>query len=170
MSGSRPTNTPNPALNNSPPAYNTPPSNAEVATEVQQLRNLVNQLRTQVQSQGQQAPAIQQDGGRDPGEAVKPPQPEPFNGTSKDVVPFLTRLGTYFRWFPRRLASAEGRVMYAYSRMEGTAATWFEPIIRDYLEHDDNVSRDQDTVNIFSEWDNFKTALKDTFGMVNKER
>ena len=84
-------------------------------------------------------------------------------------MPFLTRLKTYFRFFPRRLASGESRALFAHGCMEGDAATWFEPIIRDFLDNEEH-HQDQETANIFAEWDNFETALKDTFGMVNEER
>lgn len=152
-----------------PPAYTTPPSNAEMATEVQQLRALVQTLQRQVQNQPAVAPAATTNNDRDPGETIKPPKPEPFDGSPSDVIPFITRMKGYFRFFPRRLASSEARLLFTNNLMIGNAKDWFEPIMRDFLNNDE-ASQDQDTVNIFADWENFEEALKDTFGMVNEER
>lgn len=152
-----------------PPAYTTPPSNAEMATEVQQLRALVQTLQRQVQNQPAVAPAATTNNDRDPGETIKPPKPEPFDGSPSDVIPFITRMKGYFRFFPRRLASSEARLLFTNNLMIGNAKDWFEPIMRDFLNNDE-ASQDQDTVNIFADWENFEEAIKDTFGMVNEER
>ncbi|KAF5266391.1 hypothetical protein FOXYS1_2772 [Fusarium oxysporum] len=76
-----------------PPYTGAPPSNAEVAAEVQQLRNTTRGLQARVNEQQNAAPAgnsANESRGRDLGEALKPPKPEPFKGQAADVIPFLT--------------------------------------------------------------------------------
>lgn len=149
-----------------PPAYTAPANNASMAAEVEQLRNLVRTLQQQVQN----APApVAGNTERDPGEVMKPPLPEKFDGTPSDVVPFITRMKGHFQWYPRRLASAESRLLFTSNLMSGDAKNWFEPILKDFLDNDE-ADQDQDTVNLFADWENFEVALKDTFGMVNEER
>ena len=141
-----------------------------MAAEVQQLRALVNQLRTQVNQQPpQQAAPPPAMLARDIGEAIKPPKPAPFNGDARDVIPFLTRCKGYFALFPNKLSSDKARALFAGQLLEGTAAAWMEPIMRDFLSNEE-ADQDQDTVNIFSDWENFETAIKDAFGLVNEER
>ncbi|KAF5686552.1 gag poly [Fusarium circinatum] len=70
-----------------PPYTGTPPSNAETAAKVQQLRNLVRTLQAQMNNQ--QNAATGNNGGskqrgRDLGEALKLPKPEPFKGQATD--------------------------------------------------------------------------------------
>lgn len=154
-----------------PPYTGAPPSNAEMAAEVQQLRNTINTLRAQMNAR----PAVNNEGGnhehreRDPGEALKPPKPEPFRGQASDVIPFLTRMKGYFRLFPNRLDSPTKKLLFTAPLIQGAAKDWFEPIMRDYLENEENL-QDQDTQNIFGNWENFEQALKDNFGVVNEER
>ena len=143
-----------------------------MVTEIHQLRAMINQLRGQVQQQAAPPPpppVVNPMPTRDIGEAIKPPKPAPFNGDARDVIPFLTRCKGYFELFPTKLASAKARALFAGQLMEGTAAAWMEPITRDFLSNEE-VDQDQDTVNIFSDWDNFEAALKDAFGLVNEER
>lgn len=162
-------NTPSSGSSTGPPSYTTAPSTAEMVTEIQQLRAMVNTLRGQVQDQANQGGPAHAPQGRDLGEAIKPPKPTPFNGDPKDVIPFITRCKAYFEFFPTKMASAKARVLLAAQIMEGTAAAWMEPITRDFLENDET-TRDQETENIFASWTNFETSLKDAFGLVNEER
>ncbi|KAM0080890.1 hypothetical protein ACKRZS_006941 [Fusarium odoratissimum] len=65
-----------------PPYNEGPPSMAELIAEITMLRNTVNHLRTRVNEQAAAAPnpAPTVHTGRDPGESLKPPKPEPFRG------------------------------------------------------------------------------------------
>ncbi|KAF4339823.1 gag poly [Fusarium beomiforme] len=155
-----------------PPYSEGPPSNAEMMAEITALRNLVNRLQVQANERAAApAPAPTVHTGRDPGESLKPPKPEPFRGLATDVVPFLTRMKAYFSLFPTKLSSAKSRVLFTAPLIQGNAQDWFEPILRDFLENEDNEAlQDQETINIFADWNNFEIALKDNFGVVNEER
>ncbi|KAF4470627.1 gag poly, partial [Fusarium albosuccineum] len=157
---------------NPPPAYNggPPPSNAEMHAELQQLRDTVRRLEGQLATRADTpAPAIQQQADKDPGEIVKPPIPQPFTGQASDVVPFLTRMKGYFGLFPRRMASSTTRMLFTAPLLHDTAKAWFEPIWKDFLENEE-LTQDQETINIFASWDNFEVALKEAFGAPNEER
>ncbi len=113
-----------------------------------------------------QLEAMKQD---EPGRVIKPPKPEPFEGNSRDVLPFITRCKTYFRFFPVSMAYPEGRVLLAAGRLRGNASTWFEPILRDFLDEEPS-KQDDETKKIFGDWGEFEKAIKDAFGLVNEER
>ncbi|KAL5611280.1 hypothetical protein FOBRF1_007397 [Fusarium oxysporum] len=151
-----------------PPYTGPPPSAAEMMAELQQLRATVNTLRTRVNER----PNTAAQGGsneRDLGEALKPPKPEPFKGQAADVVPFLTRMKVHFRLYQNKLNSPTKKLLYTASLIQGEAKDWFEPILRDFLENEEE-AQDQDTQNIFTNWENFEKALKNNFGVVNEER
>ncbi|KAK2675221.1 hypothetical protein RAB80_010205 [Fusarium oxysporum f. sp. vasinfectum] len=141
---------------------------AELMAEIQQMRGTINTLRARINEQ----PATNTqttNRERDLGEALKPPKPEPFTGKAADVVPFITRMKAHFRLFPNRLDTATKKVLYTSPLIQGDAKEWWEPIMRDFLENEENL-QEQDTQNIFTNWDNFEQALKDNFGVVNEER
>ncbi|RKK64650.1 hypothetical protein BFJ68_g18680, partial [Fusarium oxysporum] len=148
-----------------PPYTGPPPSAAEMMAELQQLRATVNTLRARV---NERSNAAAQGGSneRDLGEALKPPKPEPFKGQAADVVPFLTRMKAHFRLYQNKLNSPTKKLLYTASLIQGEAKDWFEPILRDFLENEEE-AQDQDTQNIFTNWENFEKALKNNFGVVN---
>ncbi|KAM6521743.1 hypothetical protein FALCPG4_011449 [Fusarium falciforme] len=118
--------------------YNeTPPSNAEMATELQQLRTLVAQLRAQVQARTTPSTTTSSPHDKDPGDVVKPPMPEPSTRQASDVIHFLTRMKGYFRMFPRRIDTPTKMVLFTTPLLHGTAKAWFEPIWRDFLKNDE---------------------------------
>jgi hypothetical protein len=143
---------------------------AELMAEIQQMRGTINTLRARVNEQPAAAPqAARQE--RDLGEALKPPKPEPFTGKAADVIPFLTRMKGHFQMYKNKLDTPQKKVLYTSALIQGDAKDWFEPILRDYLEHEDNENlQDQETQNIFTDWGNFEEALKNNFGVVNEER
>ncbi|KAL9575861.1 hypothetical protein ACKAV7_000024 [Fusarium commune] len=151
-----------------PPYTGAPPSTAEMMAEVQQLRTTICNLQAQMNTR----PAATTNEGsneRDLGEALKPPKPEPFRGQAADVIPFLTRMKAHFRLYKNKLNTPTKKLLYTASLIQGDAKDWFEPILRDFLENEEE-AQDQDTQNIFGNWDNFEQVLKDNFGVVNEER
>lgn len=141
---------------------------AEMMAEIHQMRSTINTLRARVNEQPT-ASAQTNNTGRDPGEALKPPKPEPFKGQAADVVPFLTRMKGYFRLFQNRLDTPTKKVLFTAPLIQGDAKDWWEPIMRDFLDNEEEM-QDQETQNIFTNWENFEKALKDNFGVVNEER
>jgi hypothetical protein len=145
---------------------------AEMMAELHQLRNTIRNLQARVNEQDAASAAAaptHPQGGRDIGEALKPPKPEPFKGLATDVVPFLTRMKGYFHLFPTKLDTATKKVLFTAPLIQGNAKDWFKPILRDYLKNNE-IIQDQETVNIFANWRNFESALKDNFRVVNEEQ
>ncbi|KAF5229084.1 hypothetical protein FANTH_14311 [Fusarium anthophilum] len=60
------------------------------------------------------------------------------------------------------------KVLFTAPLIQGNAKDWFEPILRDYLENEEIV-QDQETINIFADWRNFESVLKDNFGVWDDE-
>ncbi|KAF4426104.1 gag polyprotein, partial [Fusarium austroafricanum] len=137
-----------------PPYNGEPPSAAEIMAEIHQLRNTVRTLQARMNDQPATTERTTTRAERDIGERLKPPKPDPFKGQASDVVPFLTRMKAYFSLFPNGFSSPKAKMLFT-----------------DYLTYEHNeVAQEQETQNIFADWDNFETALKDNFGMVNEER
>ena len=153
-----------------PPYTGAAPSMAELMAEIQQMRGTINTLRARINEQPAAPPqAARQE--RDLGEALKPPKPEPFTGKAADVIPFLTRMKGHFQMYKNKLDTPQKKVLYTAALIQGDAKDWFEPILRDYLENEENENlQDQETQNIFTDWGNFEEALKNNFGVINEER
>jgi hypothetical protein len=81
----------------------------------------------------------------------------------------VTQCQTYFTFFPNTLASDEAKVIFAYGCLEGKAALWFDPIMRDY-QNNTPARRDDETARIFGSWTQFEQGLKDQFGLIDEER
>jgi hypothetical protein len=143
---------------------------AELMAEIYQMQGTINTLRARINEQPA-ANTQARSNERDLGEALKPPKPEPFIGRAADIIPFLTRMKAHFRLYKNKLDTATKKVLYTSSLIQGDAKDWFKPILRDFLENEDNENlQDQETQNIFTSWDNFEQALKDNFRVINKER
>ncbi|CAG1962781.1 unnamed protein product, partial [Fusarium graminearum] len=139
--------------------------------EIQLLRGRVQTLQARADAAPTTAPPVAEtiNNRRDLGEYLKPPLPEPFKGHSADVLPFLTRMKGYFRMFPNKLDSAEKKMLATAPLIQGDAKDWFEPMWKDFLENEYDL-QDQETQNVFTDWLNFETLLKDNFGVINEER
>jgi hypothetical protein len=59
-------------------------------------------------------------------------------------------------------------VLLVAGRLRGNASTWFELILRDFLDNELS-KQDKETKKIFGDWEKFEKVLKDTFGLINEE-
>jgi hypothetical protein len=60
----------------------------------------------------------------------KIPDPPMFSGDSrKDLLPFLTKCQIKFDGQPSRFKDEKSKILYAGARLEGTAFSWFQPLI-----------------------------------------
>ena len=59
----------------------------------------------------------------------KIPDPPMFSGEQKDLLPFLTKCQIKFDGQPSRFPKEKSKILYAGSRLEGTAFSWFQPLI-----------------------------------------
>ncbi len=106
---------------------------------------------------------------KDLGEYLKVDTPGPFDGTTSKLRGFLTQLKTYHKFYPVRLSGHREKVLHAGTCLTGTALQWFEPILRDYLEHD-NDDREAETKTIFATFKGFEDAITNAFGNVDETR
>jgi Retrotransposon gag protein/Zinc knuckle len=134
----------------------------------QDLMNELVQLRQQVQQLSLERQMLVS-GQKDLGEITKPKTPGPYDGNPRMLQGFLTQLKAYHRFYPSKLTDVQAKVLHAGGCMTGTALAWFEPIMRDYL---NNAGDDQDdeTKEIFTDYEKFEKAIKKTFGSTDEVR
>jgi hypothetical protein len=137
---------------------------ATMQQELATATNLMGQQAAQNANLQAQAQAVAH--GREPGQLLKPPPPEMFDGTQDKLQGFVTQLRVYFNYFPVTLNTNERRVTYAHSRLKGNALNWFEPVMREYL----NGQGTERTMNIITNFDHFVRVLQETFGIQDEKR
>ncbi|KAI6634416.1 hypothetical protein MCOR14_006232 [Pyricularia oryzae] len=69
---------------------------------------------------------------------------------------FLTGTRAYLHFNEDNFDSDADKVTYAASFLKGDALAWFEPTLRDYLDHDEEENRKAETNRIFDDYDNFE--------------
>ncbi|SCO87530.1 uncharacterized protein FRV6_11657 [Fusarium oxysporum] len=70
--------------------------------------------------------------GKDPGEILRPRQPDSFNGDADKLQGFLTSLRSYQIYYPIQFTTEELRVRHGMGFLKDKALRMMEPIIRDY--------------------------------------
>ena len=95
---------------------------------------------------------------------------EAFTGNRAKLGRFLLQLKTVFRLRPQNYPDPKAKVLFASMQLKEGAYEWFEPILKDYLDHASDAEREQDTVNVFSSWLNFEAAIQQVFGTIHEER
>jgi hypothetical protein len=136
------------------------------------LQQLVNQAqnfqeRTKAQTDEIAKMEARRVTGKDLRQILKPRQPGPFNGDSKKIRNFLTQVRNYQAYYPTILSSDKEKVRHAASCLEGAAAAWFEPTLRDFVNNSYDFRKFQ-TTEIFGDYTMFEQALLDAFGAVDK--
>ncbi|KAF4333576.1 gag poly [Fusarium beomiforme] len=106
--------------------------------------------------------------GKDPGEILRPRQPEPFNGDSDKLQGFLTNLRSYHLYYPIQFTTDELKVRHAIGFLKDKALRWFEPIIRDYVTKPRH-ERKEMTQYIYKKYENFEKELKSAFGTIDEK-
>ncbi|KAF7137057.1 hypothetical protein CNMCM5793_006908 [Aspergillus hiratsukae] len=101
--------------------------------------------------------------------SVKVRPPEPFNGTRSKLRAFLTQLDMYIQMNREKLVNEADKVLFATTYLTGPAFDWFEPFVRDYQEHTEDL-QDDETKAMFASYAEFKTKLEGTFGDIDKSR
>lgn len=100
---------------------------------------------------------------------IKLDKPKPFDGTKGTLQGFLTMARYYLQHYKDEFHTEADKILFMAGRLEGNALTWFEPTMRDYLEHDEP-ERDTRTDKIFEKYFNFEDELKGAFGEPEEER
>jgi hypothetical protein len=137
--------------------------NQAMKLQKEQHQHFKSQMDNRVSS------STRQIAGKDPGETLKPRQPGPFDGTTKDLQGFLTQLRNYHQYFPTVLPTDQDKVRHAAGCLSGPAMAWFEPQLRDFVSND-YLSQKEDTRAVFGNYYQFEQSLLDAFGTVDEAR
>ena len=68
-----------------------------------------------------------------------------------------------------KIPNEAGKVIFISTYLHGQVQDWFEPYIRDYYRKKPKEQSDT-TINIFSEYRNFRRYLENTFGDIDAVR
>ncbi|RFN43553.1 gag polyprotein [Fusarium flagelliforme] len=107
--------------------------------------------------------------GKDPGEILRPRQPDPYGGESDKLQGFLTSLRSYQMYYPTQFSTDELRVQHAMSFLKDKAQRVMEPILRDYV-HNPPYARKQMTTYVYEKYEHFEKELTHAFGIADEKR
>ena len=91
----------------------------------QTLRNRHNALEREYYDQALVTP-------RNNYQEPKIPDPPMFSGDRRELLPFLTKCQLKFEGQPSRFPTERSKILYAGSRLDGPAFSWFQPLIASY--------------------------------------
>jgi hypothetical protein len=107
--------------------------------------------------------------GKDPGEILRPRQPDSYNGDADKLQGFLTSLRSYQMYYPVQFTTDELRVRHAMGFLKDKALRTMEPIIRDYVNHPYH-ERKEATKYIYEKYEHFEKELTSAFGIMDEKR
>ncbi|TXC02818.1 hypothetical protein FocTR4_00002323 [Fusarium oxysporum f. sp. cubense] len=107
--------------------------------------------------------------GKDPGEILRPRQPDSFNGDADKLQGFLTSLRSYQMYYPIQFTTEELRVRHGMGFLKDKALRMMEPIIRDYVNNPPD-KRQQVTKYIYEKYEHFEAELRNAFGIMDEKR
>lgn len=107
--------------------------------------------------------------GKDPGEILRPRQPDSFNGDADKLQGFLTSLRSYQMYYPIQFTTEELRVRHGMGFLKDKALRMMEPIIRDYVNNPPH-ERKQMTKYVYEKYEHFESELRNAFGIMDEKR
>jgi hypothetical protein len=90
--------------------------------------------------------------------------PSKYDGGKEGVSGWLVQMRAYLLHYEERFVNEAQKVGYAASRLEGKALRWFEPTLKDYLEHEDKDDREEFTQEVFKKYTKFEEEIRKVFG------
>ncbi|CEI70973.1 unnamed protein product [Fusarium venenatum] len=107
--------------------------------------------------------------GKDPGEILRPRQPDSYDGNAEHLQGFLTALRSYQLYYPVQFSTDEMKTRHAMSLLKGKAQRLMEPIVRDYVNNPRHERKDM-TRLVYDKYENFEQELIHAFGLANERR
>ncbi|GKU10638.1 unnamed protein product [Fusarium langsethiae] len=107
--------------------------------------------------------------GKDPGEILRPRQPDPYDGNPEQLQGFLTALCSYQMYYPIQFSTDEMRTRHAISLLKSRAQRLMEPIVRDYVNNPPYKCKEM-TKWVYENYENFEEELTYAFGLANERR
>src|SRR5271157_2275382 len=95
--------------------------------------------------------------------------PTPYDGSLETLRGFLTQSRVYLQYHLDQLPLDSDKVILIASFLKEDALTWFEPIIRDFIENDKD-DWNEDIKKLYEDYNEFEQALKEAFGNPDEER
>jgi len=117
--------------------------------EAAEHQDLINEVHTKVDDVGKNKLKIE--------------APEKFDGKKEDLSRFLTEMSSYMEHYDARFPDEETKTRYVASRLTGQAARWFEPTLKDYIDHA-SAKQQVFTKTVFEDYDQFEKELRKVFG------
>jgi hypothetical protein len=141
------------------------PSTSSVAgASKEDLANMIIALQTEVNSLKARAPA-------DANAKIKAPKPEPYDGNREGVQAFITQMDAYLMVNRASFPHEYEKVLCVGGLLKGKAAEWWEPTLRDFLDHRaDTDGRRPDTNAVFANVKTLFRVLRETFGNPDEQR
>jgi hypothetical protein len=96
-------------------------------------------------------------------------EPEAYAGKRGKLQAFLTQVELYLKFHQNSLPMKSDKVLCVANLLKGKAFDWFEPRLRDYLEHTGK-EQDDDTQAVFASYGEFIKQLRGVFGEVDEKR
>ena len=97
-------------------------------------------------------------------QGLKIKKPKPFDGTWSKLWGFITQLEQYLCMESRQIMTHTDKVLFVSTYLIRPAFDWFEPTLRDYMQHKNEQQQDMDTWEVFADFNEFKRCLERTFG------
>ncbi|RFN43434.1 gag polyprotein, partial [Fusarium flagelliforme] len=107
--------------------------------------------------------------GKDPGEILRPRQPDPYGGEPEKLQGFLTSLRSYQMYYPIQFSTDELRVRHAMSFLKDKAQRLMEPIVRDFV-NNPPYARKEMTTYVYEKYEYFEKELTYAFGIADEKR
>jgi Retrotransposon gag protein/Zinc knuckle len=104
---------------------------------------------------------------------VRVKEPELFKGQPGQLEPFIAQLRLYFGFNTERLTTDQDKVVFATSYFRDKAYDWVAARLKDYLRNPGDAGhelREDETNEIFENFNNFERRLTEVFGKVDKAR
>ena len=95
--------------------------------------------------------------------------PAKYDGEKGTLSGWLVQMRAYLLYYQERFINEAQKVGFAASRLEGKALRWFEPTLKDYLDHSDDDEREDFTTEVFAAYSKFEEEIKKVFGETDEK-
>lgn len=131
----------------------------KMAREALEYREVIKQLKEANETYRAAAAIIK----TAPGGKARYNAPSRFDGTPGKLKGHLTQLKAYQRQFQNDFEDDFSRIIHASGFLEGKALAWFQPHLSQALEEEDREDWDEETQQIFRNFDGYEDALRSLF-------
>ena len=139
------------------------PTHAQLVTIVMGMKEKMDEMKEELEES--QENLIREKAKR----SLKMDPPDYYNGEKESLKRFLTQADVFLEYNKEALKTPEEQVQYVAGRLKGKAFDWFEPKLRNFLDHASD-GRTEETNDIFGNYANFVEKITELFGDVDAVR